>query len=349
MHNDINLGRPNSSEFLLLTGDGKNGLNHLKHWVPEFLKANVSFSILVRSKELFRLVQEEYRMLDILIAESALDVESTLSNLSSLKAIFFMSNPSNNIHVLRFNNYKHIFLGSDNSDRDAQVTKIFRAYDELWLTSQSSIDKIKSSINIEYLVVRKIGKPQFKEFFESPGKKVLKSVLIIASSENNIYSNSNMLVKIINSIPKDLHLKIVLDQSLNSKNILFKNFKSQLNEFNWIKGRDCKIYDSLTDDFIANSDYIICDINNYQQKFLAANALMCLYTPNSISPETLFENKYISFEGIAQFSSEDELECIFTEYENLYTRQKEFSEYWLGNSYTMKDEFAANLQQLGAI
>lgn len=349
MHNYINLGKPNSSEFLLLTGDGKNGLNHLKHWVPEFLKTKVKFSILVRSKELFKLVQKEYRMLDVLLAESALDVEAILSDLSCLKAIFFMSNPSNNIHVLRFNNYKHIFLGSDNSDRDAQVTKIFRAYDELWLSSQSSIDKIKSKINIEDLVVRKIGKPQFKELLESFYKQSPKSVLIVASSENNIYSISNILVKIINSIPEDLHIKIVLDQSINSKNILFKDFKSQLNEFNWIKGRNCKIYDSLMDDFIANSDYIICDINNYQQKFLAADALICLYTPNSISPETLFENKYISFEGIAQFSIEDELECIFTEYENLYMRQKEFSEYWLGNSYTMKDEFAANLQQLSVI
>lgn len=349
MYKYSNLEKSNSSEILLLTGDGKNGLNHLKHWVPEFLKANMRFSILVRGKELFKLVQKEYRMLDVLLAESALDVEAILSDLSSLKAIFFMSNPSNNIHVLRFNKYKHIFLGSENSDRDAQVTKMFRAYDELWVTSQSSIDKIKSKIDIEDLVVRKIGKPQFKELFESFYKQSPKSVLIVASSENNIYSSSNILVRIINSIPRDFHIKIVLDQSINSKNILFKDFKSQLNEFNWVKGRDCKIYDSLTDDFIADSDYIICDINNYQQKFLAANALICLYTPNSISPETLFENKYISFEGIAQFSKQDELEHIFTEYEGLYTRQKEFSEYWIGNSYTMKDEFAANLQQLSTI
>lgn len=349
MYNYSHFEKVNRAEFLLLTGEGKSGLNHLKHWVPEFLKAQVKFSILVRSRELFKLVQREYRTLNILLAETALDIESTLTELPSLKAIFFMSNASSNIHVLRFNSYKHIFLGSENSDRDAHVTKVLRAYDELWLASQSSIDKLKSKINIEDLIIRKIGKPQFKGINKLSQKKQSKSILMLVSNESNLYSNSSMFTQIIDILPKEYHLKVVLDPSLGTKNKLLKDLRTQLNEFNWMTGRECSIYDVFTDDLLVNSDYIICDINNYQQKFLAVNALIYLYTPNNISPETIFEDKYISFEYIPQFSNKEELEQIFNEHKILFNKQKVFSEYWLGNSYTLNDEFINNLQHLSVI
>ncbi|GAA0808905.1 hypothetical protein [Psychrobacter piscatorii] len=348
MHNDSYSEKINNSEFILLTGDGKNGLNHLRYWVPEFIKAQVKFSILVRNTELLRLVQREYRLVNILFAKSALDIEATLTKLTDLKAIFFMSNPANNIHVLRFNKYKHIFLGSENSDRDAQVTKVLRAYDELWLSSQSSIDKLKSKINVESLIIRKIGKPQFRRVQDSIDKKNQKTALLLISSQKNVYSNSNILTQLVGNFPRGYNIKVVLEQSLDNKNILFKNLKAQLDEFVLINKINCYIYDNFNRDLLLDVDYLICDINNYKQEFLAENALICMYTPDSINLEAMFENKYISFDGISKFSTEKDLQCIFSEYENLYRRQKDFSEYWIGNSYIENSELTKNLQKLSA-
>ena len=349
MHNDSYSKKVNNSEFILLTGDGKNGLNHLRYWVPEFIKAQVKFSILVRNAELLRLVQKEYRLVDVLFAKSALDVEATLTKLVDLKAIFFMSNPANNIHVLRFNKYKHIFLGSENSDRDAQVTKVLRAYDELWLSSQSSVDKLKSKINIEDLTIKKIGKPQFRKIQNSVVKKNQKTVLLLISSQKNIYSNSNILTQLVGNFPKGYNIKIVLEQSLDNKNLLFKNLKAQLVEFVLINKINCHIYDNFNKDLLLDTDYLVCDINNYQQELLAENALICMYTPDGINLENMFENKYISFNGISKFSTEEDLQDIFSEHENLYRRQKDFSEYWIGISYIENDEFTKNLQNLSTI
>lgn len=343
-----NFKKANKSKLLLLTGEGRSGLNHLRYWIPEFLKAQVKFSILVRNEEVLRILKKEYRTLNIVLAKTAMDIEAALIELPNLKAIFFMSNPSNNIHVLRFNSYKHIFLGSENSDRDAQVTKILRAYDELWLSSQSSIDKLKLNMDVEQLVIRKIGKPQFKKITMSTQGEKYKSVLILVSKERSLYSNSNVLTQILGAVPKQFHLKIVLEQSLDNKNILFKDLKMQLNEFNLLMNRDFTIYDGFSDDLLVDSDYILCDVNNYQQRFLATNALVCLYKPKNVSPESIFEDKYISFECIPQFSNNEELEGIFTESKVLLSKQKEFSEYWIGSSYTLNDEFIKNLQHLSA-
>ena len=341
MHNDSYFEKVNNSEFILLTGDGKNGLNHLRYWVPEFIKAQVKFSILVRNVELLRLVQREYRLVNVLLAKSALDIEATLTKFTSLKA-----NPANNIHVLRFNEYKHIFLGSENSDRDAQVTKVLRAYDELWLSSQSSVDKLKSKINIEDLTIKKIGKPQFRKMQDSVDKKNQKTVLLLVSSQKNVYSNNNILTQLVGNFPKDYNIKIVLEQSLDNKNLLFKNLKTQLVEFVLINKINCHIYDNFNKDLLLDVDYIICDINNYQQELLAENALICMYTPDGINLEDMSENKYISFNGISKFSTEKDLQDIFSQYEKLYRRQKDFSEYWIGISYMENDEFTKNLQNL---
>lgn len=348
MYSAYYLKKSNRSEFLLLTGEGRIGLNHLRYWIPELIKAQVKFSVLVRHEEVFKLLKQEYRTLNVLLAKTAMDIEATLANLHSLKAIFFMSNPANNIHVLRFNKYRHIFLGSENSDRDAQVTKVLRAYDELWVSSQSSIDKLKSKIEIGQLTIKKIGKPQLKDIATSPQIKKTKSVLLLVSSDSNLYSNSNVLTKILSSIPKEYYLEIVLEQSLSNKNVLFKDLRMQLNEFNLLVNRNFTIYYSYNDNLLSGKEYIICDTNNYQQKFIKENALVCLYTPKNISPESLFHEKYISFECIPQFSDNKELKDIFSQYEYLISKQRDFSEYWLGTSYTLENEFLKNLRRLSS-
>lgn len=332
--------KTNKTEYLLLTSEGKEGINHLTYWVPEFLKLGIHFSILVRNEELLRLVKNEYRTLSILFAKSALDIEAVLTSLPNLKSIFFMSNHANNIHVLRFNDYKHIFLGSENSDRDSQITKIIKAFDELWLPSQSSIDKLSQKIDISNLDIHKIGRPQFQFLLNRSYERKEKSLIFIISSDSSIRSSSSITKEVIESTPKDYHINFVFDTKIDNRSLLFNGFQKQLSEFCLLNNRSYSIHHSLNDGLLAQCQFIICDTINYQQKFLAANALICLYVPHNIMPESFFANKYISFNGIPQFSNATELTSIFDNYEILKEKQDVFAEYWQGNSYTKQNMFA---------
>lgn len=318
----------NKSTILLQTGENSVGYNHLKYWVPEFLKTKVKFSILVRDKKLLEQIKNDFRMSDILYAHSALDVEEVLSKLQSLKTIFHMSNSGNNIHILRFNKYKHIFIGTEYFDRDAQVTKMLRAYDELWLTSQASIDKLSKQIDISDLTIKKIGKPQLKHLMI--GKKDPNCFLYLFPTDDELF-DLKILKSIINYISeKNFTISFVVPKNLKIFNKFLADFEKQLNEFSLIQGLNYKIYNELTDDLLISNQNIICDLYSYNQKFLASNSIVYIYKPNGISTEIVFKDKYISFDGFYSFSSADELMNILNNGDNMKETREKFCEYWIG-------------------
>lgn len=330
----------NKSTILLQTGENSAGYNHLKYWIPEFLKSKIKFSILVRDKKLLEQIKNDFRMCDILYAHSALDVEEVLSKLQSLKTIFHMSNSGNNIHILRFNKYKHIFIGTENFDRDAQVTQMLKAYDELWLTSQASIDKISKQIDISDLTIKKIGKPQLNHLMVE--KKEPNSFLYLLPNDDKLF-DLNILKSVIKYISeKNFTISFVVAKNLKISNKFLADFQKQLNEFALIQGLNYKIYNELTDDLLIANQNIICDLYNYNQKFLASNNIVYIYKPNDISIETVFKDKYISFDGFYSFSSVDELIYILNNDDNMKEIREEFCEYWIGN----ESMFDAKLKEI---
>ncbi len=330
----------NKSTILLQTGENSAGYNHLKYWIPEFLKSKIKFSILVRDKKLLEQIKNDFRMCDILYAHSALDVEEVLSKLQSLKTIFHMSNSGNNIHILRFNKYKHIFIGTENFDRDAQVTKMLKAYDELWLTSQASIDKISKQIDISDLTIKKIGKPQLNHLMVE--KKEPNSFLYLLPNDDKLF-DLNILKSVIKYISeKNFTISFVVAKNLKISNKFLADFQKQLNEFALIQGLNYKIYNELIDDLLIANQNIICDLYNYNQKFLASNNIVYIYKPNDISIETVFKDKYISFDGFYSFSSVDELIYILNNDDNMKEIREEFCEYWIGN----QSMFDAKLKEI---
>ena len=144
-----------SVNTILYSGDNIDGYYHLKYWIPEFMKLQINFSILVRDEKLYKALRNDYFMIKIIYTKSAKNLDDSFSKLHELKRIFYITNASNNIHPLSFMQYKHIFIGTEYFDRDTQVTKMLRAYDELWLTSQASIDKLSKQIDISDLTIEK--------------------------------------------------------------------------------------------------------------------------------------------------------------------------------------------------
>ncbi|QDD68120.1 hypothetical protein C6V80_09725 [Caminibacter pacificus] len=93
--------------------------------------------------------------LNIIYAKSPQDVEDIV-NKKNLSTIFFSTHSSKNIHILRFNNLKHIYIGNK-SNEFIKYNKSFRAYDEIWVPNEASIDYIYKTFEKRHLIIKNIG------------------------------------------------------------------------------------------------------------------------------------------------------------------------------------------------
>ncbi|EAV9535460.1 hypothetical protein FFG91_09225, partial [Campylobacter coli] len=242
-----------SITILIHTGENlKVGYGHLLYWLPEFFKSEIKFGILVRNKDLYKTIKNEYRTISVFFAQDSLEVESVLNKFANLKAIFYMSNSSNNIHLLRFNEYEHIFIGNENYNRDMQTTKVLKAYDELWLQSQSIIEKIKCSIkDINNMKIVKIGKPQLKNVLNNEQKK---SILCVFSIVDNVVINSIQLL-INYSIKKNMKIKFVFSKLDKKNNKFSNNIELQLKEILLRNKIESFVYTVFSDELLKESGF----------------------------------------------------------------------------------------------
>jgi len=338
----------NKIKIMLHTGEGQAGINHIKYWLPELMKTGVEFCILTRNENVFKELNKIYSKNSILFATSPLDVEVIVNKIPTLNFIFYTSNTGNNIHLLRFIEYTHIFIGTENSDRDSKVTKFMRAYDELWLSADSVIDKIKAEIDIRDLKLIKIGKPQLENILSNKREKVENGILYIPSDEgkdeNNNFSSLNILPSILYELGKDNYIfDFILNKTIGKRDKGFLSLRKDIEESAYYQNINCSFYSELSDDLIVKNKYIICDITTYTNKLLASSAIIFLYIPNDKIIENYTRAKYMSYDAIYTFSSTEELESCIIEINKgrdiMKKKREKFIEYWLGKSYVLNNEF----------
>jgi len=158
----LNLFYPYS--ILLHTGEGENGITHMNLWIPIFQKAEVDFVVLVRNYEVFKYLKENYENVPIIMAKSDKEVDKILKMMKSLKVCFYPSNTGNNIHILKYSDIKHIFIGHGDSDKMASAHKYFRVYDENWVAGEAHIDRFNNA-GLDHTGIKhvKVGRPNLKE------------------------------------------------------------------------------------------------------------------------------------------------------------------------------------------
>lgn len=330
--------------ILIHTGENlKVGYEHLLYWLPEFFKSDIKFGILVRNKNLYKTIKNEFRTINIFFAQDSLEVEGILNKFTNLKAIFYMSNTSNNIHLLRFNEYEHIFIGNENYNRDMQVTKVLKAYDELWLQSQSIIDKIKCSIgNINNMKIVRIGKPQLKNVLNNKQKD---SILCVFSVVDKVVIDSIQLL-INYSIKKNMKIKFVFSMLDKKNNKFLKNIELQLKEIFLKNNIECFIYTVFSDELLKESNFILCDLNSYNEKFIINNIPICIYRSYNFSTDMFLRNKDFSLEKIFLFSLFEELQdyLINDTYEKI---PDEYVNHYLGKKYIIDEKFQKEILRVG--
>jgi len=342
-------------KFMLHTGEQESRINHIKYWLPEFMKTNIEFCVLTRNEKVFKELSKEYKSVTILFATAPLDVEQVVNKIQTLASVFYTSNTGNNIHLLRFIEYKHIFIGSENSDRDSKITKFMRSYDEIWLSSDAVIDKIKTEIDIRDLKLIKIGKPQLKNILSQKREKVDNGILYIPSDESTKEDNDFSSLKILPSIisklgENNLKFDFFLNKNIGKRDKRFLTLEKEIVESAYQQNIEAKFHSELSDDLIVKNKYIICDITTFNNKLLASGSIILLYIPDDKIIENYTIDKYMSYDFIYTFSSVEELSIHFFNIKNgndsMKKEREKGIEYWLGCSETKDSVFKIKLYEI---
>lgn len=300
----------------------KLGFNHINYFLNDFKSTKVDFAILVRNKKLFEKLNSLKLEIDIFYAKSAVDVDELFVKLQKLKAIFYMSNSSKNIHLLRYNEYKHIFIGSRYYKRDSKVTNMLKAYDELWLQSRAEYNKLAANLPLDKMQISLVGKIGAKEYLSKKTK------------DKSLYIFSNF---------DEVQMKVLRYALKSSDTIVIKDNKNdyftiaKLQDYVISNNLECKLDTSIQVQYIKEASKIICDETSFNEDFLINNAQVIVYYKNK-------DNKLNDLLKHLQFyKTYDEFLSID---DNDKLALGNFVEYYLGKSFLLNDIFCNKLKKL---
>jgi hypothetical protein len=343
-------------------------VGQINYWIKIFIESKVNFSILIRDIVNYKKLINLFPKYSILYAKTPLDVETVVVKQPKLEKVFYMTNMAKNIHLLRFNHLKHIFIGTKNSDQLSKINKSYRAYDEIYVSSQSQIDKFKEAIkNTGHLKFLIVGKPQLKDIFKRPKNSNLKPQLSYfpswegKSAESNL-SSLNMLPKFLYTI-KDFNLSLWIklhsktgrrDKTLKylDDNIdeVATSFALEFKQHRYVTSDDPKEEESNMReafDMMLKTDIIICDLETLSFELLALNVPIFIYVPKDKNIERFRQRGYFRYAYI--FSDIEELkkrlDTVLNRKDELKEKRKEALEYWLGQKETLNNIFVKQLKK----
>lgn len=329
------------STVLLQSGESvKKGYSHLSYWIPIFLKINVKFSILVRDRILYSRIKKDFKSCYIVYAQNATDVEDIILKFGNLKSIFYLSHAPKDIHLLRFNKYKHIFIGSENSIRDSALSKVIRAYDAIWLPSQAGVEKMSQIEGLSTMEVMKIGKPQLLDLYSVKKKDNLVCVL---SNFESLMSFVIMQTIIKYAFNHQLSVDFII---ISKKTYALKAFYRKLDGLLAINAVECRVHRKMENAIFAGCQGLVCDLCTYREKFLMINVPVYAYVPNEAFVQDFLKDKYISLDGLYLFSDLNRFEMFLNEGDFKKQEREAFAEYWIGKSYILDKTFEKLLRAI---
>ncbi|EPV3052121.1 CDP-glycerol glycerophosphotransferase family protein [Escherichia coli] len=338
--------------------------SYVDYWIGEFYCAKVNFALLVRDQKLYQWAISKYPQANIVYAKNASAVEEILNKLPHLRAVYYVSNTANLIHTLRYNNYKHIFLGHGNPEKTPSAHKFFRVYDEIWVDGQATIDRFKkASFNTDYMNFVIVGKPSLKYIINSAIKNRNKSYTVKQISylptwenlsEENNYSSSHLSPNLLFKMHERFNCKIFAKYHplTGSRNKSLAIIEKEINDCLV----DCKDMTHIFDrnesigKVLINSDLILCDYFLGVEVCLSTLSPIFMYIPNDVVLN-LSKNQIDITRYAYVFSNTEQLislinKVIFQGDDYLSGTRYKILDYIYGINETINNEFCTQLQRV---
>lgn len=312
----------NEIKHLIHTGEGLvNGSTHLTLWLDTFENSGENYAVLVRNNELYQWLNKAHPEVNAIYARTAINVESVLTSLENLKGIYYLSNTGNLIHSLRFNDFKHIFLGHGDSDKAASAHKFFRVYDEIWVSGQAHIDRFKNSnFETKHMDFYKVGRPILKKILSDTLNKDInkkeKSNKIVylptwegGFEENNyssVFESYNFLPRIQSILNCDIMIKYHPATGTRDSMLLVAKDKTIEKSFGNLSHYEFIEKSKQIKDIITQGDIFICDISAVVSECISALAPIFIYIP--VDKEIVTSNSNMQYSDYAYtFSNQEQL------------------------------------------
>ncbi len=329
------LKSPKNTRIMLHSADPKLTVDHVTFWLEHLVDMGEPFSILVRDMGSFKKLTSRFPRLQICYAEAPVDVESVVNAHESLNVVLYTSNMPKNIHLLRFNHLRHIFIGTKNSDWLSSFNKSYRAYDEFWAGGEFVIDRFKEAIpHTAHLKFHIVGKPQLQEIFKKEQNSRKGLVLLFDSDESILYKvyGANRFfsedIHILNKINKSTEnkLKDILKVQSSRNNISFY-------EKNMIEG------------LVKTASYLITDIKNLTPYLLAYGIPILLYQPEKHKIDLPHYPEIES--SLYLWHDAEELEAVLGKLaegdDELKMIREEMADRFFNFKFTLNNEFAKRI------
>jgi len=346
---------------ILHTGEGQHAISHIDLWIPYFIESKVDFLVLTRNMMAFNTISKKYPLVSVAFLKGEKEIESTLSKLIFLKACFYPSNTGNNLHLLKLNDLKHVFLGHGDSDKTASAHKYFRVYDENWVASDAHIDRFRNEgFDFSGLKSVKVGRPNLLQILENSTDKWRERFdaqinFLYLSTWEGVYSEQNYtsvymatdFIKLLKDM-ENIKLRIKLHPRVGSRDLSLLNTSSRLKSFSEENSVDCTVYerDKPVDELIIKSNIFICDISAVVSECLAGNAPIFVYIPKDkeikLSQSNMkFEEYTYTFSSIDELS--EKLTVVLDGNDYLQGNREKAMEYILGKDATLNQKFIDEL------
>ncbi len=345
------------------SGEGRPGKYHLDMWIPAFEASGVAFCIITRTRLLFDYCKEKYSHLSFAYFKEARDGERLLATLPELRTIFYLSNTGNNIHTVRFNHIKHVFLGHGDSEKSASAHKFFRVYDEVWVAGQAHIDRFANApFDSAHLHFAKIGRPNLRQAllacdnrpwaarFPSPRLLYLPTWEGLYAEQD--YSSLSRAQGILSAAfrEKACELYAKLHPLTGSKNTAFENFGDTLQKALGKEKANLHVFlqQAALHQLIHQANIFCCDVSGAVTECLAGNAPVFVYKPrNSRAKEA---SSSMPFDEFAYtFASEEDfakkLRMVLSGEDPLAEGRMRAMHYFMGRAETLEDVFSQKLRE----
>lgn len=349
--------------FLMIhTGEGEaSGDLHLNSWIPYFAASGCPFVVLVRNIALYKSIRAKYPLIPVVFAKNPIDVESVVNRLPALKACFYPSNTGNNIHLLRFNHFDHIFIGHGDSDKSASAHKFFRVYDAIWVAGQAHIDRFKNAgFEPRHLNFVKVGRPNLREILlrsEKPWRDrvFIHNILYLPTWEGTFeeqnYSSTLLSGELIRCVKNrfDVDMSIKFHPMTGNRKKTLSNIHKELGDALAQQGINIAIESKTTpiNHLLKTANVFICDISAAVSECLSANGPIFVFIPqdreiklsNSDMPYDYYSYTFQNIEELIAKMSQ-----VLNGDDYLAEKRMEAIDYLIGKQQTFNSEFIQQLK-----
>lgn len=297
-----------------------HGPAHLNFWLPYFKEVVDNTLILVRNKEVFHWLSENYPRWHIAYAKEYTDIDKLLPNFKFLSHMYYSSNTGNTIHTLKYNEITHIFLGHGDSDKSASAHKYFRVYDEIWVSGQAHIDRFKNAgFDVDLMTFKKVGRPPLRNILKNNKidwrDRMELSVLYLPTWEG-VYEESNYssihlsseLLQSIRALTETSQISAKFHPVTGSRDIQYSTLPMDLSQ--QLTPQNIKVVDKevSVSELVAKSNIFICDISAVVSECLAADCPIFVYLPKDkniviAQSDISYEDYCYTFSDIAEFKN----------------------------------------------